>query len=76
MADRRFKNVSWNLPVDGRGAIATWDAVKLAVLMDIRDELQKLNRVFNCGNFLNVPNVLREISRNTAKPRRKRRKEV
>lgn len=39
----------------------------LAVLMDIRDELQKLNRVFNCGNFLSLPHVVQGIEKNTRK---------
>lgn len=39
--------------------------------MDIRDELQKLNALLGCHNFTAIPNVLRGIRRNTAKPRKK-----
>lgn len=67
MADTRHKNVTWNV------GDTTWDGVKVAVLMDIRDELQKLNRVFECHNFLAIPSDLRAIRRNTNKPRRKKR---
>ena len=69
--DRRFKDKDWPLNNEA-GVIATWQHVQIAVLMDIRDELKRLNRVFACSNFQNVPHVLRRISANTAKPRRKK----
>jgi len=66
MSDKRRKNVDWDIGDD-----LTWDKVKLAVLMDIRDELQTLNRLLGCSNFVNIPNVLIAIKANTAKPKRK-----
>jgi hypothetical protein len=66
----RFKDVSWNLPADEKGNIKTWEAVQWALLMDIRDELQALNRVFMCGIFLEIPHTLKRISHNTTKPRK------
>jgi hypothetical protein len=42
------------------------------VMEEVRDELRKLNALLSCARFQNIPNVLRRISRNTAKPRRKR----
>lgn len=64
----RHRNVDWNLP-DSIG----WDQVRYALLMDIRDELQALNRIFRCQNFLLIPSKLDAIERNTRKPKRRRR---
>ena len=33
-----------------------------SVLMDIREELQELNRVFACGRFQAIPTRLEEIA--------------
>ena len=41
MANTRQKNVEWN--VGGDGGQPTWEMATVAVLMDIRDELQRLN---------------------------------
>lgn len=69
MADTRRANVNWNLPE----GVNSWDAARLAVLMDIRDELRTLNAVFRCHNALAIPQLLREIKKNTTKkPRRKK----
>ena len=45
--DTRKKNVNWRLNVNADGTVPNYDA-HLAVLMDIRDELQALNRLANC----------------------------
>jgi hypothetical protein len=41
----------------------------LALLMDIRDEIQQINRLihFHCENFLTIHNLLDKIQRNTKK---------
>ena len=71
MPPPRFKDCNWSLPTSDDGkTIATWEAARLAVLMDIRDELQDLNRLLRCPNFLSIPAKLKQISRNTAKPRK------
>ncbi|BAQ16071.1 hypothetical protein [Methyloceanibacter caenitepidi] len=62
----RKKNVNWDLPDKN-----SWDAANLALLMDIRDELQKLNALLACRNFTDIPTILRGIRTNTAKPRKK-----
>jgi hypothetical protein len=59
----RFKDVQWNLPVGESGKILTWEALHVAVLMDIRDELKDLNRLLRCPNFTRMPQDLREIGR-------------
>jgi len=70
----RFKNIDWNLPTKANGGIDSWNGVTAALLMDIRDELQVLNRLLGCHNFLRVPRILDDIAANTKKPTRKRAK--
>jgi hypothetical protein len=41
------------------------------LLEQILTELRTLNRTLACTSFQAIPNVLKRISRNTAKPRRK-----
>lgn len=75
MADKRKKNVSWRVAND-RGETRSWEAAQVAVLMDIRDELQEIKRVLSssntsllslrCVNFRNIPRKLDRIVRNTA----------
>lgn len=74
--DVRRKNVNWQLPVvnNSTGAISNDDA-HLAVLMDIRDELQSLNKLFGCYNFQSIPRELRKLVYNS-KPRRLTRKQL
>lgn len=68
----RFKDAEWNLPPgETRGSIGHWNALQSAILMDIRDELKKLNRVFECYNFVRIPRVLDRIQRNTAEKKKK-----
>lgn len=57
---------------DDNGEVTTWDQVSVAVLMDIRHELQRLNNVFQCANFLAIPAKLDRIDTNTRKKRRRR----
>lgn len=65
----RHKDANWTI----EGEALTYEQAQLAVLMDLRDELKKLNALLHCGNFVAIPGVLREIRENT-KPRKKRRK--
>lgn len=67
---RKYKNAEWKMPNDGEEL--TWGAAHGAILMDIRDELQKLNRVFQCYRFLAIPDTLNQIKRNTTKRRKKK----
>lgn len=71
MDDTRKKNISWSLRTNANGT-TTIEAVQVAVLMDLRDELQKLNTLLNCQNFIDIPAILRTIRRNTTKPRRRK----
>jgi len=63
-------NIEWN--INSSDGSITWDLVPIAVLMDIRSELQILNRLLGCENFTRIPFVLDEIKRNTKKPLRKK----
>lgn len=70
--DRRRKNREWFV-TDEQGATYSHlrDGCLLAVAMDIRDELQKLNSLLHCHNFVVIPDILRTIRRNTTKPKKK-----
>lgn len=65
MRNQQRKNSDWATPTD-----FTWEHVKVEVLMDIRGELQQLNRLLACQNFLNIPATLRSIDRKLAKRRK------
>lgn len=65
----RHKNGNWDLLETQPG----YPGAQLAVLMDIRDELQTLNRLLACPNFLAIPRRLEAIRKNTA-PKREARK--
>jgi hypothetical protein len=70
--DRRRRNVDWHVG-DKDGVYPNMrDGVAVAVLMDIRDELRRLNTLLHCSNFIDMPRVLRQVRANTAKPRKKR----
>ena len=71
MTDKRKKNVAWEV-ADETGKVATWDCVQVAVLMDIRDELQRLNRLLHCSNFTDIPMILRRVEKNTTKRKPKK----
>lgn len=64
----RHKDADWNLP----NLIGTWERVNTAVLMDIRDELYRLNRILGCLNFARMPHDIKQIRLNTTKRKRKK----
>src|SRR5882762_6574866 len=66
----RYKNVAWVLPGNESDTTTPNVVVEQALLMDIRDELQRLNRVFACSNFLSIPRSLRSIDRQIKAQRR------
>ncbi len=69
----RLKNTSWDL-TPGTSGQFSMEQANLAVLMDIRDELQQLNRVFACPNFQRIPHTLDHIRTNTTRRPYARRK--
>ncbi len=52
---------------------AGYQDLQVAALFAIRDELRKLNALLHCANFTGIPSVLKDIRRNTVKPKRKKR---
>jgi hypothetical protein len=62
----RHKNANWNCGEDG-GTVSQ-DQARLAVLMDIRDELQALNRIMQCSNvrdgFIAMQHIDKRMQRN------------
>lgn len=67
----RHKDVNWNLP-EGKlnasgGRSHDYDDIKVSVLMDIRDELKRLNALLYCQNFVQIPRTLKTIDKRLAK---------
>ena len=58
----RHKDVDWSLP-DGGPNGHSYDSIKVSLLMDIRDELQRLNALLHCHNFTTLPAAVRSIRR-------------
>jgi len=67
---RDCANIHWTIEKSAAGSYS-FDQARLAVLMDIRAELQKLNGLLHCHNFVAFPHTLLAIQRNTAKQKRK-----
>lgn len=63
----RYKDFDWHLP-DASVYGHSWDSAKVALLMDIRDELKQINSTLGCRNTLDIPHHLRRIVEHT-KPR-------
>jgi len=71
----RHKNLDWNLlelqkQSDG-SFVCNVETIHAALLMDIRDELKRLNALLHCGNFIDIPHKLERIAYNTVKPKKK-----
>lgn len=64
-----LRNVNWHVWQEDDGKYGN-DAVMRAIMLDIREELKRLNRVLNCPNFIEVPAILRAIKQNTKKRRK------
>ena len=60
MADERFKNIKWRIIDLGKGSVSQTDA-QLALLMDLRDELQGIRQRLDCDETLQIPRHLRKI---------------
>lgn len=70
-ADRRHKNMKWRLPEgtpnDDGYRTHSWESIHAALFMDIRDELQELNRTLRCHRVLRGMDALHSIDRRLAK---------
>ena len=65
----RYKDYNWDV---GVFIAPTFDQVQCSVLMDIRDELKDLNSFLEKQGFLFIPDMLRQIEKNTRKPVKKK----
>ena len=70
MTDTRKKDIDWIIRTYPDRTSTTSEA-QLAVLMDLRDELQQLNALLHCVNFTGIPAILRKIAKNTTKKGRR-----
>lgn len=63
----RHASGNWNLP-----DALTWEQVGIAILMDIRDRLDRISNNTNpltCRNAQDIPKILRKIAANTDRAR-------
>lgn len=67
----RFKDANWTLP-DAQSL--SYEGSQVAVLMDIRDELKRLNDLLHCHNFTRIPFALDQIKLNTTKKKKKKKR--
>ena len=58
-------NRKWYVDLTASGSAASNEVRIVAVLQDIRAELQQLNALLSCRNFTEIPATLREIRKNT-----------
>ena len=68
--DRRQANRDW-YAADETGECPTWERVQLAVLMDLRDELQAMRQLAMSGDLCRVRIVL-ERKRQRVAPRKRK----
>lgn len=71
--DKHASNIHW-LVTNESGTVHTWEQASVAVLMDIRRELQTLNRLLGCPRFVGIPDTLNGIRARLSKTTPKRRK--
>lgn len=64
----RYRNTVWNLADDINAPESGMGRRQVAVLMDIRYELQQLNTLLGSPNFVSLPSVLRQV-RDHTRPR-------
>lgn len=61
----RFKDAKWDLPESEvmPCTVKTWEQVGIAIMMDLRDELKKLNTLLQASNLIEIPYKLGRINR-------------
>ena len=66
------RNIDWTLPsYNTKTKTISNDDAKLAVLMDIRHQLVKLNSLLHCQNFQDIPKHLKKMAvRKKRKPKK------
>lgn len=66
----RLKNYDWNMRGSTQKSDFPIECIKVNVLMDIRDELQRIAARLGCRDALSIPHYLRTIARNTTKKKK------
>lgn len=71
------RDMNWHISLHDDGTYPS-SAVTNFLLMDLREELQRIRRVLesrlNCYETMQIPGLLRAIKKNTTKKRRTRKK--
>jgi hypothetical protein len=68
VSDTRHKNAQWNIRASADNTVH-WDGVQVAVLMDIRDELQTLNATLGCYRVRDMADAMIRMERRGRPPR-------
>lgn len=67
----RHKNFDWNMPEGTKkptgSTMHEWQTIYVSLMMDIRDELQQLNRTLGCYRVQQMCDDVRRIERRLAK---------
>ena len=71
-------NQMWTIWVNegDRGTTIDVDQLQILLLMEVREQLKKLNGLLHCERFVGIPGKLERIVKNTSKPRKRKRKAV
>lgn len=71
MSDTRHRNVNWTIERNPMSNNVSFDGAQLAVLMDIRDELEALNaKLYGIGPTVHgIERYTRTTARNTSRAR-------
>lgn len=67
-----LEDIKWRVLSDDGKQARSVEHAQLAVLMDIRRELKRINVRLDCGETLRIPRYLRRIANNTARKKRKK----
>lgn len=77
MTGTRLRNMNW-APGNAEGGADNWEQAKIAILLDIRDELQRIRGSIECPNvrkgFIAMQQLNHHIKAHGAKPAPKRAK--
>ena len=69
---KHYKEVSFDKIYQNDDGKYDSDMVDRWIQFKMLKELEALNALLSCPNFVQIPKTLREIKRNTTKPKRKK----
>ena len=67
MNDTRFKDQTFDLSGEKSGHIRSWDAVAIAALYDLRDELRRINELLGCYKIQRMFQTINRLDRRLQK---------